>query len=47
MEQVPLWYLAATALSGAMGIAGFFIPVLANVEENPSGSTQVEPVPTA
>lgn len=39
------WYLTAALLCGVIGVAGFFIPVIINVEQNGHGSAAVEAVP--
>lgn len=42
------WYLIAALLCGVIGIAGFFIPVIVNIEENGHGrAAQTEPAGAA
>ena len=39
------WYLTAALLCGVIGVAGFFIPVIVNVEQNGHGSAAQETAP--
>ena len=41
------WYLTAALLCGVIGVAGFFIPVIVNVEQNGHGSAaqDIAPIP--
>ncbi len=34
---IRVWYLAAGLLCAGMGVAGFFVPALVNIEENVNG----------
>jgi DHA3 family macrolide efflux protein-like MFS transporter len=36
---LQVWYLAAGLLCAALGVAGFFVPAIANIEENHRGYT--------
>ena len=38
------WYLTAALLCGLIGVAGFFIPVIVNIEQNGHGGTATEAV---
>jgi hypothetical protein len=41
-----VWYVTAGVLCGVMGLAGFFIPAIVNIEENASGTgVEAEPLP--
>ncbi len=43
---LQVWYLTAGVLCGAIGLAGFFIPAIVNIEENANGtSAEAEPLP--
>ena len=44
---LQVWYLAAGVLCAALTLAGFFVPAIANIEENHRGTTALEqkPVP--
>ncbi|MEZ4770239.1 MAG: MFS transporter [Caldilineales bacterium] len=41
------WYLSAALLCGVIGVAGFFVPVIVNVEENGRGAATAEAVPAS
>jgi DHA3 family macrolide efflux protein-like MFS transporter len=42
---LQVWYVTAGVLCGAIGLAGFFIPVIVNIEENANGtSAEAEPL---
>ena len=43
---LQVWYITAGMLCGVTGLAGFFIPVIVNIEENADGNgTEAEPLP--
>jgi len=43
---LQVWYVTAGVLCGVMGLAGFFIPAIVNIEENASGTgVEAEPLP--
>ena len=42
---LQVWYLTAAVLCGVIGVAGFFIPVIVNVEQNGHGEVAAEAVP--
>jgi len=45
---LQVWYVAAGALCGVLGMLGFFIPAIMNIEENNNGAAAVmEKMPTA
>jgi DHA3 family macrolide efflux protein-like MFS transporter len=42
---LQVWYVTAGVLCGAIGLAGFFIPAIVNIEENANGtSAEAEPL---
>jgi DHA3 family macrolide efflux protein-like MFS transporter len=41
---LQMWYVAAGALSLALGIMGFFIPAIVNIEENGHGAEVTEAI---
>jgi DHA3 family macrolide efflux protein-like MFS transporter len=36
---LQVWYVLAGVLCGMVGLAGFFVPAIVNIEENANGST--------
>jgi DHA3 family macrolide efflux protein-like MFS transporter len=43
---LQVWYVTAGVLCGVMGLAGFFIPAIVNIEENANSTgTEAEPSP--
>ena len=43
---LQVWYLTAGTLCGIVGLSGFFVPAIANVEENTNGTgAEAEPLP--
>jgi DHA3 family macrolide efflux protein-like MFS transporter len=45
---LQVWYVLAGVLCGILGIFGFFVPVISNIEENANGATaQAEPLTPA
>ena len=45
---LQVWYVAAGALCGVLGVLGFFIPAIMKVEENNDGAAAVgAKMPTA
>ena len=42
---LQVWYLTAAVLCGLIGVAGFFIPVIVNVEQNGHSEVAAEAVP--
>ena len=46
---LQVWYVAAAILCGALGVAGFFIPVIVNIEQNGHSqrAAQSAPVPVS
>jgi DHA3 family macrolide efflux protein-like MFS transporter len=43
---LQVWYITAGVLCGVIGLAGFFIPALVNIEENANGTgAEPEPLP--
>lgn len=45
---LQVWYVAAGVLCGVLGVLGFFIPAIMNVEENNNGAAAVgAKMPTA
>jgi DHA3 family macrolide efflux protein-like MFS transporter len=45
---LQMWYVTAGLLCGAIGVAGFFIPAIVNIEHNHNGHvTEGVPLPAA
>jgi DHA3 family macrolide efflux protein-like MFS transporter len=43
---LQVWYITAGVLCGMMGLSGFFIPAIVNIEENANGiDAEAEPLP--
>jgi DHA3 family macrolide efflux protein-like MFS transporter len=43
---LQVWYITAGMLCGVTGLAGFFVPVIVNIEENANGNgPEIEPLP--
>ena len=43
---LQVWYITAGVLCGVIGLAGFFIPAIVNIEENANGTgAEAEPLP--